>query len=136
MRFRPIFALFIVLILSSCSERAQKPKPFLSEKQMVKLITEMHLTEVALKQLQDKNRHNLDSMRLYTNVAYSELFEKYGVDKETFEANLYYRVYYSRDMEKIYTKVHKNLHLLDSLNRQAEVISAKEEMPTSKSIER
>ncbi|MCL2683480.1 MAG: DUF4296 domain-containing protein [Bacteroidales bacterium] len=103
---------------------------------MVKLITEMHLTEVALKQLQDKNRHNLDSMRLYTNVAYSELFEKYGVDKETFEANLYYRVYYSRDMEKIYTKVHKNLHLLDSLNRQAEVISAKEEMPTSKSIER
>ncbi|MDR0437489.1 MAG: DUF4296 domain-containing protein [Bacteroidales bacterium] len=136
MRFRPILALFIVLILTGCSERAQKPKPFLNEKQMVKLITEMHLTEVALRQMQDKNKHNLDSMRLYTNAAYFELFEKYGVDKESFEANLYYHTYYSRNLEKIYTQVYKNIHHLDSLNRQTEFTSAREDMSTIKSIER
>ena len=118
MKIHSIIALFIVLILGSCTEGAPKPKPFLSEKQMVELLTGIQLTEMALQQLQNEKSHQLDSMYLYANAVYSELFEKYGLSKEVFEANLYYRTYYSRDLEKIYTKVQKNLHLLDSLNQE------------------
>ena len=136
MRFQSIFTLFIVLVLSGCSQHAPKPKPFLNEKKMVELLTEMQLTEALLQQLQSVNYHNLDSMALYTNIAYSELFEKYGLNYESFEANLYYRTYYSRDLEKIYTKVYQNLYHLDTLNRRADFSASREDMSKSKAIER
>ena len=117
MKHYRIFALFIVLILSSCTEGAPKPKPLLSKKQMAELLTEVQLTEMALQQLQNERNYKIDSMQLYTHAAYSELFGKYGLTQETFEANLYYRTYYSRDLEKIYAQVQQNLHRLDSLSR-------------------
>jgi hypothetical protein len=116
MKFLSIFALFVVLMISSCTERAPKPKPLLSEKKMVELLTEIHLTEAALQQMQSQ-RYNLDSSRLYTNVAYSELFEKYGLTRESFEANVYYRTYHSRDIEKIFVRVQDILQQMDEQNR-------------------
>ena len=120
MKLHLLFPIFFVLILAGCSQRAAKPKPFLNEKRMVELLTEIHLTEAALQQFQSDNYATLDSILVYTNVAYTELFEKYGLNKESFEANLYYRVYNSRDLERIYAEVHSNLHRLDSLNRLTE----------------
>jgi hypothetical protein len=106
MRFISIIAVFIVLVISSgCTQRPSKPKPFLNEKQMVELLTELHLTEAGLQQMQAPKNH-FDSVRLYTIAAYNKVFEKYGLNQETFEANLYYRTYYSRDLEKIFVTVH------------------------------
>jgi len=122
MKLHRIIALLIVLILGSCTEGAPKPKPFLSKKQLTELLTEMQLTEMALQQLQSERSYKIDSMHLYTNAAYSELFGKYGLSQETFEANLYYRTYYSRDLEKIYNQVQQNLYLLDSLSKEKTVI--------------
>jgi hypothetical protein len=117
-----------MLIFSSCTQHsAPKPKPFLSQKQMVELLTDMQLTEIALQQMQIRY-HYLDSIQLYTNAVYAELFGKYGLNKESFEANLYYRTYHSRNLEKIYTKVHQNLHRLDSLKRQPELHVISEEV--------
>jgi hypothetical protein len=105
-------------MLSSCLQHsAPKPKPFLNERKMVKLLTEMQLVEANLQQ-QRAPHGNMDSLRLYTNVAYFELFGKDGLTKESFEANLYYHVYNSRNLERIYTKIHENWHLWDSLRRE------------------
>jgi len=119
MKFHLFLSVFLMLILSSCSQRAQKPKPFLSEKKMVELLTDIQLTEAALQRLQF-SEYSLDRIKMHTNAAYSELFEKYGINKESFEANLYYRTYHSRDLERIFNKVNDNLQRLDSLNRLSE----------------
>ena len=118
MKFYSIIALSFLLILSSCTERPPKPKPFLSEKKMVELFTELHLIEAGLQQRQNFNSYNLDSARLYTIAAYNELFEKYGLNQESFEANLYYRTYYSRSLTRIYTRVHENLQQMDEQRRK------------------
>jgi len=117
MKYHSIITVLFVLILSSCTERASKPRPFLSEKKMIRLLTELHLTEAALQQMQSQS-YNFDSVRLYTNAMYNELFEKYGLNKESFEANLYYRTYHSRDLERIYTAVNDILVQKEEQNRQ------------------
>ena len=121
MKFHSIIALFFALILSSCTERPPKPKPFLSEKQMVELFTELHLIEAGLQQTQNSNNYNLDSARLHTVAAYNELFKKYGLKQESFEANLHYRTYYSRDLARIYTRVHENLQQMDEQRKREQL---------------
>ena len=116
MKFRTFLVSLAVLMLSSCSSGPSKPKPFLSERKMVKLLTELHLTEALLQQQQTQSYESFEVTRMYTHVAYTELFEKYGLTGETFEANLYYRTYHSRDLERIYTKVRDNLKQLDQAN--------------------
>lgn len=100
-----ILAIIFVLILSSCSQR---PSPFLSERRMVELLTEIHLIEATLQQKQNQGQ-SFDSMQIYTTAAYTELFERFGLTQESFEANMFYRAYRSRDLERIYTKVRDNL---------------------------
>ena len=126
MKFHIVFALFFVTIFSSCSERAPKPKPFLSEKKMVKLLTEVHLLEASLQQLQQNRHYKIDSVHLYTNAAYAELFKKYKLNQESFEANLYYRTYNSRDLEKIFTQVNDILKEIDDENMQKTTELSKE----------
>ena len=121
MKYHSILALFFVLILSACTERVPKPKPFLSEKKMVELLTEMHLLEVALQQVQHSNPHlSLDSLQSYTITAYNELFEKHGLNQESFEANLYYHTYYSRNLENIYVKIHDATQQIGEQNQQTQ----------------
>jgi len=88
---------------------------------MVKLLTEMQLIEATLQQNQNRGQH-FDSMRLYTTAAYAELFERFGLTQESFEANLFYRTYRSRDLERIYTKVRDNLQRKLEKSEQNEAI--------------
>jgi len=121
MKFFSILTLFIVLALSSCTFRAPKPKPLLSERQMVELLTEMHLIEASLQQTQIRD-DNFGQTRLYTTALYNALFERFGLTQESFEANLFYRTHRSRDIEQIYTKVADNLQLLVEQNQENEPI--------------
>jgi len=121
MKFYSIATLLFVLILSSCTERAPRPRPLLSERKMVELLTEIQLLEATLQQIQPRN-HHFDSMRYYTTAVYNELFAKFGLTQESFEANLFYRTHRSRDIEQIYTKVADNLQLLVEQNQENEPI--------------
>lgn len=111
MKFHSIFAVLIVSILIGCSP-IPRPTPFLNERRMVELLTEMQLIEATLQQKQNQGA-NFDSMRLYTTAAYADLFERFGLTQESFEANLFYRTYRSRDLERIYTKVRDNLEQMN-----------------------
>ncbi|MCL2027874.1 MAG: DUF4296 domain-containing protein [Bacteroidales bacterium] len=93
---------------------------------MVKLLTEVHLLEASLQQLQQSRHYKIDSVHLYTNAAYAELFKKYKLNQESFEANLYYRTYNSRDLEKIFTQVNDILKEIDDENMQKTTELSKE----------
>ncbi|MDR2908028.1 MAG: DUF4296 domain-containing protein [Bacteroidales bacterium] len=114
MKIHFILVLFAGLTLTNCSSKPAKPQPFLKEKQMVELLTDMHMAEAMLQQKQSRVS-NMDSTRLYANSMYSKLFEEYGLNKTSFEANMAYYTYYSRELEKIYTEVDNRLRTLDSL---------------------
>ncbi|MCL2416318.1 MAG: DUF4296 domain-containing protein [Bacteroidales bacterium] len=86
---------------------------------MVELLTEVHLIEATLQQKQNQGEC-FDSMRLFTSAAYAELFNRFGVTRESFEANLLYRTYRSRDLERIYTRVRDNLQRKAEESRQNE----------------
>ena len=116
MKSRLFFPIFFVLIVSSCSQGIPKPKPFLKQARMVELLTEMQLTEAMIQRLQSETRCTV-STRAHADVAYAHLFEKYGLTRESFEENLLYYTYHSRDLQKIYEQVQDNLVRLDSLRQ-------------------
>ena len=110
------FFICLTLFMMSACSGPQKPKPFLKEKKMVDFLVEMHLTEGSLQHLQGQS-YSFDDMHRYTNAFYDQLFEKYGLTQQTFEANLQYYVHHSRSLERIYAKVDARLKALDSVSR-------------------
>ena len=117
MKYCSLIIFFVVVFLSSCTQRPSKPKPFLSERQMVQLFVEIHLLEAALQQSQN-DWHNFDFILENTNAAYSDLFERFGLTQESFEANLYYRTYFSRDLERIFNRVSDVLQKMNEGHNQ------------------
>ena len=83
---------------------------------MVELLVEVHILEAALQHLQ-MHHHDFEAIRDYTNAAYSELFERFGLNQESFEANLRHRTHRSRDLERIYSRVYEILRGLDEQHR-------------------
>jgi len=118
MKLRIIFTVLIASLLIACSP-IPRPTPFLSERQMVELLTEMHVIEAQLQQLQNQGE-SFDVIRTYTTAAYTELFERFGLTEESFEANLFFRTHQSRDIERIQTRVHENLQGIIDAREQGE----------------
>jgi len=112
MKLRIIFTLLIASFLIACSP-IPRPTPFLNERRMVELLTEMHVIEAKLQQMQNQGA-SFDVIQTYTISAYAELFERFGLTRESFEANLFFRTYQSRDIERIQTRVHENLQRMNS----------------------
>ena len=112
MKLRIIFTLLIASLLIACSP-IPRPTPFLNERQMVELLTEMHVIEATLQHQQNQGT-SFDAMQTYTVSAYTELFERFGLTRESFDANLFFRTYQSRDIERIQTRVHENLQRMNN----------------------
>ena len=116
MKLRIIFTILIASLLIACSP-IPRPTPFLNERRMVELLTEMHVIEAELQQMQNQGA-SFDVMRATTTSAYAELFERFGLTEESFEANLFFRTYQSRDIERIQTRVHENLQRMSEERQQ------------------
>jgi len=119
MKLRIIFTILIASLLIACSP-IPRPTPFLNERQMVEVLTEMHIIEAQLQQMQNHGT-DFDAMRAYTTSAYIQLFERFGLTQESFEANLFFRTYQSRDIERIQERVHENLQRINDERRQEEM---------------
>jgi hypothetical protein len=86
----------------------QKPDSLISRRQMVRILTDVHLTEAAISFLKTKGNAPKNLSEDY----YSALFSKYKISRKNFESNF---DYYKRDQEdliKIYEEVIKNLEIL------------------------
>jgi hypothetical protein len=91
----------------SVSDR-QKPDSLISRRQMVRILTDVHLTEAAVSYLKTRG----DASKSLTEDYFTALFSKYKISRKNFESNF---DYYKRDQEdliKIYEEVIKNLETL------------------------
>jgi len=109
------FLIFIILALFACKNQQspsgsdlQKPDSLIPRRQMVRILTDMHLTEAALTYLKTKG----ETSNSLSDDYYNALFSKYKISRENFESNF---DYYKRDQEnliKIYEEVINNLEIL------------------------
>jgi hypothetical protein len=121
---------FIILVLFACKNRqpasvteVQKPDSLISRSQMVRILTDVHLTEAALAYIRTKEKSDKDLSGDY----YNAVFSKYKISRKNFESNF---DYYKRDQDgliKMYEDVILNL---ENMNTQGK--SKKPLIPSGK----
>ncbi len=117
-----LFFVFISLfLLSSCynvnRDEPVEPDILLSKEQMVKILTEVQLTEAGF------------HFKYYRNKAkelkpefYNKILSQYGITLQQFKDNINYYNYFPKVMEEIYESVLANLSKI-----QSEVLSEEQE---------
>lgn len=118
-----LFTTFIIFLsVNSCKPKADpaglKPEVFLSEQQMIELITDISLAEAGINYLRNTNKP-IDEFK---EPLFSVILKKHGVTLKIFEDNLNW---YNKDpetIEKIYDQALKNLE-----ETKAKAASEKEE---------
>ena len=115
---RLFLSLIVLVFLSSCyngNKPAKKavirPDTIISEGKMIRMITEVHLTEAALVYLRN---HGTDVKSLTTEY-YNVLFSKFKTTRKNFARNL---EYYQQDPEQfmvMYDEVIKQLEIISTV---------------------
>ena len=86
----------------------QKPDSLISRSQMVRILTDVHLTEAALSYLKNKG----GSPKSLSNDYYNAVFSKYKISRKNFDANFNYYKSDQENLIKMYEEVIKNLEIL------------------------
>jgi len=109
-----LWVLFIAALFACTKQQSpsgsdlQKPDSLISRMQMVRILTDVHLTEAAVSNIKTRG----DAPKNLSEDYYTALFSKYKISRKNFESNF---DYYKRDQEdliKIYEEVIKNLETL------------------------
>jgi hypothetical protein len=106
-----VFAL--VLISSSSCKNEKNPPDILSSEEMVKVLSELYLTEEKIKNLSVSQ----DSAAMVYDYLNSKVFEKLGTSDSTFRRSMSYYMDRPEEIEKIYAA------LIDSLNLKEQRLS-------------
>lgn len=109
-KLKLLFALlfFIFLVVPSCKKSnvsSTSSQDILSRDKMVEVLTDIHLTEAALriKQMSGAN------MNFYTPYYYRGALAKHGISTEQFRKSIRFYMQNPEKMDKIYTDVITNL---------------------------
>ena len=106
MKIVPFVFVVVVMGLSSCSKRSSRPEGILSRQDMVKVLSEVYITEEKVKRLGVARD---SSMKVFSDMRVM-IFEKYAVSDSAFKRSLDYYWNRPEEMEEIYTA------LIDTLN--------------------
>jgi hypothetical protein len=116
---RYIWVFSILLIVIGCSHVKtpptsgdSKPDSLIPQEEMIRIITDVHLTEAALIYLRNHGKNNKDLAPDYYNV----LFSKYRMSKKRFSENL---EYYQQDQENFIKMYEAVLNKLTSPSPKA-----------------
>ncbi len=108
-------------MLTACGEKwIEKPKNLIPQKKMVDMLADMH---IANSMYLMKEYPNSDSLNFKSQDFYYSVLNKHEVTDTLFEKSLLYYMHYSKDYEKIYSKV------LDKLSSMEQEYSIKEGQP-------
>jgi len=109
------FWFLIIPALFACKKQqsptgsdTQKPDSLISRRQMVRILTDVHLTEAAVSFIKTRG----DASKNLSEDYYTVVFSKYKISRKNFESNF---DYYKRDQEdliKMYEEVIDNLERL------------------------
>jgi hypothetical protein len=107
------FILIIALLGASCNSILNsRPSGTLSEKQMVDVLFDIHLTEASLRLLNDSSARLNDTTHL--RIRFAEVFAKHHVDPDDFNASLDYYLKHIEELDKIYVEVINRLTVLEA----------------------
>lgn len=104
----------------SCQEEEIKPQ--ISDEEMIKILTDLHISEAAILSLNQKIK---DSISV---VYYQQIFEIHGVADSVFFSDLEILRSDAKKLEKIYLKVIDNIELLN-VTKGEEVEKSSEGIP-------
>jgi len=117
------FILFIALLGASCgSILNSKPSGTLSEKQMIDVLVDIHLTEATMKIANDSLARLNDTTQMRQRFA--EVFKKNDIDPDDFNASLDYYLKHIEDLDKIYVEVINRLTELEATLQPKPVLNA------------
>ena len=113
MRFFPATCLLLFVIAcnpgrSPRSADIIKPDSLIAERQMIRILVDVHLTEAALVYLRNHGKDSKELQRDYYNV----IFSKYKISKKRFSENL---TYYQADQENFLKMYNEVINQLKSL---------------------
>lgn len=96
-------ALLALLLFASCNnnEKVKKPKVFLTEQQMIDVLSDSYLIEAELTQKKSSGVEVSDLQKVY----YDQLFAHYGINDSIFEENMYYYTHQLPTLERIMDSV-------------------------------
>ncbi len=108
-----IFMLVVALLCASCNSIINsKPKDTLSEKQMIDILVDIHLTEAALRIANDSSFKPDDTIQM--RIRFAQVFEKNNVSPDDFNVSLTYYLEHIEELDKIYVQVINRLTELDA----------------------
>jgi hypothetical protein len=119
------YFLFVVVTLllfacknnqSSAAADIQKPDSLIQRSQMVRILTDVHLTEAALGFYKTKG----EATKNLTSDYYNAVFSKYRISRKNFESNFKYYESNPDELIKIYEQVISNLEILKKQNHVEE----------------
>jgi hypothetical protein len=100
----------------SSDQDAPRPDTLIERDTMIRIMTDMHLTEAAVTFLRNKGQRETGQ----TDKYFVALFSKYRISKELFESNF---DYYKADQEefiRMYEEVIKNLEGIEKQSHSSE----------------
>jgi len=107
------FILFIALLGASCgSILNSKPSGTLSQKQMIDVLVDIHLTEASLKIGNDSLVRLNDTTQI--RIRFAQVFMKHNIDPDDFNVSLNYYLIHIEDLDKIYVEVINQLTALEA----------------------
>lgn len=115
----------ILLTIPNCKEKGYpKPKHLISEKKMVNILYDLHLSQALL----DRFRYNdPDSLKLNVNDLYRSVLDKYHIEDSVLTKSILYYSSYPKIYESIYAKVIERMNLEQEEMNKQEKIKVKEE---------
>lgn len=97
-------AIAVVVLLSACgSNKVKKPDTFLTEQQMIEVLSDSYLIEAELNQRKTMGENVTKLQEAY----YSQFFEHYGIDDTILEQNMAYYTRYPEILERIMDSVNQ-----------------------------
>jgi hypothetical protein len=104
-RFLP----FLLVLTFACSP-SDKPAQLLEKTEMVKILTDIHLIEAKISQL---NMKTTDSSRLVFDAWEKQLFAQYKVDTAVYKQSYRYYAAHPEQFDAIYKEVIKQIEASD-----------------------
>jgi len=107
-----LFCLLILFSFTCCKHEqsqshsdSQKPDTLISRERMIRILTDVHLTEAALAHFKNKGKITGNLTEDY----YDAIFKKHKISKNTFTSNFNYYKLDQAEFIRMYEKVIRNL---------------------------
>lgn len=99
--------MIVAVVFFSCDKTVRKPEGILSHEEMVKILSEVYITEEKISRLALRPDSALQIFDLVKN----RIYEKTGVPDSVFKKSVVYYLDHPKEMEMIYTVLVDSLHL-------------------------